>query len=100
MIQLSGRPFNYSNIWHAGSVERKTVQTMIEDPLVHSYGTIDELRFELNLRKNIIASARAMNESDMDFEIFSTSRCNPKYWIVTETGGFRLRDDVLLHQKQ
>jgi protein-glutamine gamma-glutamyltransferase len=95
MIQLSGRPFKHSNIWHAGSVERKIVQTMIEDPLVHSYGTIDELRFELNLRKNIIASARAMNESDMDFEIFSTSRCNPKYWILTETGAFRLRDDVL-----
>mgnify|MGYP007112383158 CR=1 FL=1 len=95
MIQLLGRPFEHSNIWQAGSVERKIVQAMIEDSLVHSYETIDELRFELKLRKNIIASAKAMNESNMDFEVFSTSRCNPKYWILTESGGFRLRNDVL-----
>jgi protein-glutamine gamma-glutamyltransferase len=95
MIQLLGRPFEHSDIWPAGSIERKIVQAMIEDPLDYSYETIDELRFELKLRKNIIASAKAMNESDMDFEIFSTSRCNPQYWILTETGGFRLRNDVL-----
>jgi protein-glutamine gamma-glutamyltransferase len=94
MIQLSGRLFSSSNIWPAGSVERKIVQGMIDDPLAYSYETIEGLRFELRLRKNIIESSRAMNQSDVDFEIFSTARCNPNFWILTETGAFRLREDV------
>ncbi|MBB6445300.1 protein-glutamine gamma-glutamyltransferase [Bacillus benzoevorans] len=94
MIQLLGRPFSSSDVWPVGSVERKIVQGMIDDPIVYPYRTIEELRFELKLRKNIIASSRAMNQSDVDFEIFSTARCNPNFWILTGAGGFLLRDDV------
>lgn len=95
MIQISGRPFVNNKVWPAGSIERSIVQSMIDAPLVYAYGSIEELRFELILRKNIIASAKAMNQGEADFEVFSTSRCNPQFWFLTETGGFRLRQDVL-----
>ena len=95
MIQLSGMPFKKIDMWTSGSVERKIVQGMEEDTLVYSYQSINELSFELKLRKNIIASAKAMNQGAADFEIFATSRCNPKYWDLTNTGGFQLRKDVL-----
>lgn len=95
MLQLSGRPFTHSSLWPEDSIERKIVTGMMSDAALHSFETIDELRFELHLRINIIASAKAMNDSEIDFEIFSTSRCNPAYWILTETGGFQLRNDVL-----
>ena len=68
---------------------------MHETSIVYSYSSIYDLSFELKLRKNIIMSARAMNESHADFEIFANARCNPQYWNLTNVGGFQLRPDVL-----
>nr|WP_295969804.1 protein-glutamine gamma-glutamyltransferase [uncultured Bacillus sp.] len=95
MIQLSGVPFQHYDMWPEGSLEKKIVKEMVEDSSIYNIASIDELRFELQLRKNIISSAKEMNNSNMAFEIFATSRCNPAYWNLTETGGFRLRNDVL-----
>ncbi len=67
---------------------------MNEDTAVYSYQSIDELSFELKLRKNIILSARAMNQSNVRFAVFAKSRCNPQYWHLTRTGGFLLLDGV------
>jgi protein-glutamine gamma-glutamyltransferase len=91
MIQISGIPFQQSGIWPSGSIESVIIQRMQKDPILYSYKSIDELRFELKLRKNIIQSARAMNQSKVRFTIFATSRCNPHYWNLTYTGGFQLR---------
>ena len=60
----------------------------------YSYSFVDEISFELKLRKNIIVSARAMNKSSVEFEIFANARCNPKYWNLTNVGGFQLKPDV------
>jgi hypothetical protein len=78
----------------SGSIESMIIQRMNEDPIVYSYQSIDELSFELKLRKNIILSARAMNQSNVQFEVFAKSRCNPQYWHLTSTGGFQLRYGV------
>jgi protein-glutamine gamma-glutamyltransferase len=96
MIQLSGMPFQQSDLWSSGSIESMIIQRMIEDTVVYSYQFIGELSFELNLRKNIILSARAMNQSNVRFERFANSRCNPQYWHLTSTGGFLLRQGVKL----
>lgn len=95
MIQISGRPFQQSNMWPAGSIEKLIVEQMIENEAVYTYPNIGELTFELQLRKNIIASARAMNKSKATFETFEDSRCNPRYWHLTNIGGFQLKDGVL-----
>ncbi|MET1031907.1 protein-glutamine gamma-glutamyltransferase [Domibacillus tundrae] len=94
MIQLSGRPFQQSDMWPSGSIERIIIQRMNEDTAVYSYQSIGELSFELALRKNIIMSARTMNQSHVRFADFANSRCNPQYWNLTRTGGFLLRQDV------
>lgn len=94
MIQVSGLPFQQIDMWPSGSVERMIIQRMIEDPAVYSYQSIGELSFEVNLRKNIIQSARAMNQSQVRFESFANSRCNPQYWQLTSNGGFILRPGV------
>ena len=62
MIQISGMPFQQSGMWPPGSIESVIIQLMHEDPVIYSYQSIGELLFELKLRKNIIASARAMNQ--------------------------------------
>ena len=94
MIQLSGMHFQQSSMWPSGSIESVIIQRMHEDPIVYSYQSIDELSFELKLRKNIIVSARAMNQGHAQFEIFANSRCNPQYWHLTDAGGFQLRYGV------
>lgn len=94
MIRISGVPFQRSDLWTAGSVEKMIVQRMIEDTVMYSYQSLEELRFELEFRKNIIVSARAMNESGVPFEVFANARSNPEYWHLTNTGGFLLRHGV------
>lgn len=95
MIQLSGMPFKENNMWQSNSIENKIVQQIDKDSVIHSYQSMEELLFELKLRKNIILSAKAMSQGDARFGIFSTSRCNPRYWHLTNAGGFQLRHDVL-----
>ncbi|AOV06268.1 protein-glutamine gamma-glutamyltransferase [Sporosarcina ureilytica] len=94
MIQISGRSFQQSDLRQTDGIEGTILQRMNESPTVHSYQSIAELSFELTLRKNIIVSARAMNESNVRFAVFRTSRCNPQYWQLTSAGGFLLRHGV------
>jgi protein-glutamine gamma-glutamyltransferase len=61
----------------------------------YAYDSYDELRFELTLRSKIVEAARALLASKAGFTTFKKSRCNWKYWIRTEQGGFQLRPNVL-----
>jgi protein-glutamine gamma-glutamyltransferase len=61
----------------------------------YAYDSADELQFELKLRSKIVEAARALLASKADFAAFKKSRCNWKYWIRTEKGGFQLRPNVL-----
>ena len=94
MIQLSGMPFQQGDLWSSGSIEHMIIQRMMEDTVVYSYPSMDELSFELKLRKNIIVSAKALSQSNVQFERFLNSRCNPQYWHFTSTGGFLLLHGV------
>jgi protein-glutamine gamma-glutamyltransferase len=60
----------------------------------YAYDSYDELRFELTLRSKIVEAARALLASKAHFVSFKKSRCNWKYWIRTEQGGFQLRPNV------
>lgn len=94
MIQLAGINFHQNDLWQATSIEGIIIQKMQEDSVVYSYQSIEELTFELKVRKNIITSARAMNDSQAQFEIFSKSRCNADYWYLTDVGGFQLKEHI------
>ncbi|RDW22099.1 protein-glutamine gamma-glutamyltransferase [Oceanobacillus chungangensis] len=94
MIQLAGMQFQQSGMWPSDSIESVIIQRMQEVPIVYSYQSMDELSFELKLRKNIIESSRTMDQGYSPFASLANSRCNPKYWLLTDAGGFRLRDDV------
>lgn len=95
MIQISGVPFQQTGKWQLGSIEKKIVQQMQKAPVYYSYSSVDELLFELKVRRNIIQSAIEMNEGQAEFTIFIYARCNPRYWQLTSLGGFLLRPDVL-----
>lgn len=94
MIQISGFPFQPNVNLQLGSVEKSIIQQMENSPISYSYNSVDELLFELKVRKNIIQSANEMNKSQAEFTIFEYARCNPRYWQLTRAGGFLLRPDV------
>lgn len=94
MIQIAGKPFQQSDIWHIGNDEKMIIHMMNESSEVYSYQSVDQLAFELKLRKNIMLGARAMNQSKAQFAVFEDSRCNPQYWHLTPVGGFQLRQGV------
>jgi protein-glutamine gamma-glutamyltransferase len=94
LILVAGVYMNQTDIWPSNRIERIIVQQMQEGPIVYSYSSMEELSFELKLRKNILASARSMNRNHSPFAVLKASRCNPQYWLLTDAGGFRLRNDV------
>ncbi|MFZ4452417.1 protein-glutamine gamma-glutamyltransferase [Salibacterium aidingense] len=91
MIYLSGSLLQQPPSTISGETETMIFQRLQNDNAAHSYQSLDELLFELQLRKNIINSSHALHQSDAAFEIFAETRANPEYWNVTNAGGLRLR---------
>lgn len=95
MILISGVPFQQNEKWHLGSIEKTIIKQMQNAAAIYSYYFVEELVFELKVRKNIIQSANEINKSQAVFTTFVYARCNPRYWQLTRAGGFLLRPDVL-----
>ncbi|MGO0063450.1 protein-glutamine gamma-glutamyltransferase [Brevibacillus fluminis] len=70
------------------------VERMSASQHVFSYDSLDQLKFELKLRNDIVETAKALNDSGASFASFSRSRANPAYWHLTDFGGFQLRYGV------
>jgi protein-glutamine gamma-glutamyltransferase len=94
MIQIAGFPFQLDEKWELGNIEKKIIHTMHQAPVNYSYNFISELVIELKVRKNIIKSAKEINQSKAVFRSFKNARCNPKYWQLTAAGGFQLKPGV------
>lgn len=76
------------------SIELKTVKILLASEKKYYYNTIDQLKFELELRKEIVESSIRLNNSSFSFATFRKSRCNNRYWKRTDEGGFLLKNDT------
>ncbi|GAE26867.1 protein-glutamine gamma-glutamyltransferase [Halalkalibacter wakoensis JCM 9140] len=94
MIHVAGMPVLLENIVDLENEERVIIQHMINSPEWFSYESMNELRFEVSLRINIMESAKEMNESEVTFTIFAHAQCNPAYWYLTSAGGFLVKRNV------
>lgn len=77
-----------------GSIEQIVLGKLAASDARFSYPSMDHLKFELRLRKEIVSASYALNRSGMGFEVFRETRCNPAYWKRVWDGGFVLKDDV------
>lgn len=101
MILISGSQPDLSAIageYAQNSVERLVLNQMSESAARYRYDSLRQLRFELSLRREIVAAARALNQSRMGFAVFHKSRCNPAYWDRTDNGGFQLKAGAKPHE--
>lgn len=97
MIIIGRTPFDASALlseYPENSVERLVLKQLQESTETYQYDTVEQLKFELSLRKEIVNASRALNRSGMRFSVFHKSECNSAYWERTQNGGFRLKNGV------
>lgn len=77
-----------------GSIERNIIDIMHSSSHSYTYTHLNQLKFELALRKNIVEASKMLNGSRMGFRVFRKTRCNERFWKRTPEGGFLLREHV------
>lgn len=97
MIVISGDEVKQAVLnaeYEENSIEREIISTLASSSAQYSYASLDQLKFELRLRKEIITASYELDQSGLNFAIFRKTKCNPAYWGRTQDGGFLLKEDV------
>ncbi len=96
MIQIAGKTRTLADISGipAGGTAAGILAAMSSSPSVHSYETDGQLRFELNLRAQLVEKSRELARSGLRFAVFRDSTCNPDFWDRMPNGGFKLKKNV------
>ena len=93
MLFVANSAFDISEIiseYPEESIQRQLLNKMSESSEKYQYDNTEQLKFELDMRKEIVDSALNLNDSNLSFAVFRRSRCNPEYWTRTPNGGFLL----------
>ncbi|MBB6217300.1 protein-glutamine gamma-glutamyltransferase [Anaerosolibacter carboniphilus] len=85
---------DFANQYPLDPLQRKMMEILTASEYIYSYSSLDQLKFELDLRTNIIQAARELYNSKIHFKTFRKSICNPDYWDRSEEGGFSLKNGV------
>lgn len=97
MIKISGTELDINTIidqYKNNSIERYTLNKLFSSVHTYDYNSLDELKLELNMRKNIVTASIELDRSDFSFSVFRKSRCNTDFWERTKQGGFLLKEGV------
>lgn len=97
MIKISGTilPNTFFNDYALNPIERKILHILSESDFVYSYLSLNQLKFETELRINIIDASKEFYQSKIQFKVFNEAKCNPDYWQLTPAGGFQLKKNIL-----
>ncbi|MCM8710281.1 protein-glutamine gamma-glutamyltransferase [Clostridium sp. SYSU_GA19001] len=97
MIKILGKVIDGSTIaneFPKDSIEVKIINILSSSSEIYKYSSLNELKFEINMRINIINTAKTLYKSDFKFKTFEDSFCNNEYWERTENGGFLQKESV------
>lgn len=98
MIRISGRqitPENIFNQYSLNNIQRNIVNTMAASNFRYNFVSLDQLKFELDLRMSIINASIKLNSSGLEFRVFTKTFCNTDFWTRTNEGGFLLKNNVI-----
>lgn len=93
MITIAGKQIE-DILFPERSMRAQLFKTMKDSTKTFDYNSLEELKFELNLRSAIVEAAKGLNRSALSFAIFPESKCNEDYWQRTREGGFLLKNGV------
>lgn len=97
MITISGNVQSLKDLsseYFNDIIKRKILNILSESKKNYEYSSLNDLKFELDMRNNIITAAREFHKSLVKFKTFKKSICNNDFWERTGEGGFLLKDDV------
>lgn len=97
MIIIQNQPLDTAALisqYPEDSVERDILRLLAGSGANIQYDSVDQLKFELLLRREIIQAANELYKSKLAFKVFRKTTCNPDFWIRRSDGGFALRSDV------
>lgn len=97
MIKISGNVAETSSIlseFPEDTIRTIIINTMASSKEIYNYSSLNELKFELTMRVNIVNASRDLYKSGIKFKTFKESMCNEDYWERTENGGFLLREGI------
>jgi protein-glutamine gamma-glutamyltransferase len=97
MINISGNEVTSDAILSQlpqEDIGKKIVETLSASTEVYKYDSMDQLKFELDMRKYIIEESIALYKGRLRFRTFRESECNNDYWDRTDEGGFTLKEGV------
>ncbi|MFA5523047.1 MAG: protein-glutamine gamma-glutamyltransferase [Tissierellales bacterium] len=97
MIRISGNSVTPESIFNQlslNNVQRNIVNTMATSNTRYDFASLNQLKFELDLRVSIINASRKLNSSGLAFRVFTKSFCNTNFWSRTREGGFVLKNSV------
>jgi protein-glutamine gamma-glutamyltransferase len=97
MIKVAGSAFDmaaYTQAYKPDAFGVMMLEKMMAGGETFDYRSMDQLKFELDMRSNLVKAAKDLNSSGFVFKVFRKSKCNPDFWERTENGGFELRKDV------
>lgn len=83
-----------SNLYPSNDVSASTLNILTSSKQIYHYDTLEQLQFELLLRKEIVSAANKLNRSGLKFKVFRKSICNADYWDRTRDGGFSVKKNV------
>jgi len=94
MIIISNEPAHADAISSEGSIERDIINILSLSQVEYRYDSVEQLKFELILRKEIINASNELYRSQFSFKVFREAMCNQDYFELTRQGGFLLKDKV------
>jgi protein-glutamine gamma-glutamyltransferase len=92
MIEIANKPIDINNFVNPSSpensIEKKTLTILSKSSSTYNYDNENHLKFELLMRKSIVAAALDLHHSHISFKVFRKSKCNSDFWNRTNEGGF------------
>ncbi|EOD01796.1 protein-glutamine gamma-glutamyltransferase [Caldisalinibacter kiritimatiensis] len=97
MIKISGSelyPTDLIRQYPPRSDAIEIIRILSTSNVTYNYDSIDQLKFEIQLRINIIKASTDLNRSRFSFRTFRKSICNPEFWERTNNGGFLSKEGI------
>ncbi|MBP0724757.1 protein-glutamine gamma-glutamyltransferase [Bacillus sp. RG28] len=79
---------------NSNAILREILNKLQSSNYSYIYDTKKDLSFDLTLRLLIIKASEDLLKSNMQFQVFRKSYCNPMFWIRTPLGGFKIRPGI------
>ncbi|MFD0713399.1 protein-glutamine gamma-glutamyltransferase [Paenibacillus sp. GCM10027626] len=94
MIRITGVDLNRTDLSSLSGMEKLILHKKQNSSEIYHYDSLYALLFELKMRSNTVAAAKALFISDASFATFNNTKGNEQYWERTSQGGLKQKHNA------